>query len=132
MFHRRRIILRHDIGNVEDEEVFLRMSIRKQGHSEAIAEVRTIRNQNSHYLEPLSLRTFRNQNSHLSEPRLAPFGTLWIVSPFRAIRLRAILRSVTYSVGNTINTRGSVDLPFPKNSKQCMCSGVHMLRKIVT
>jgi len=61
----------------------------------SLSEVRTFRNQNSHFQEPIHslwvrelefalsgtfeklfwIRTFRNQNSHLSEPKFAPFGT---------------------------------------------------------
>ena len=42
----------------------------------------------------------------LSEPKFGPFGTMWIIFSFIVWCLWVILRPVTYSVGNTINTRG--------------------------
>ena len=48
---------------------------------------------------------FRNQSLALSEPKFGPFGTLWIFFSFMNKSLLIILRPVTYSVGNTINTR---------------------------
>jgi hypothetical protein len=70
---------------------------------------------------------FRNQNLALSEPKFGPFGTLWIVSFHGISELRDIFGPVTYSVGNTINTRHFVDSVFEKTLGRCMCLNVHML-----
>jgi len=50
---------------------------------------------------------FRNQNSGFSEPKFWVFGTMWITLPQKSKGLRAIFGFVTYSVGNTINTRAA-------------------------
>lgn len=44
MLHRRQIVLRHDVRDIEDEEILLRVAVGEQCHAGTLARVRTIRN----------------------------------------------------------------------------------------
>ena len=81
MLHGRGVILWNHIRNVEDEEVFLRVSIGEQSHDESHnsdsryqePKIRAIRNRSAFAPFGTQIRAFRNPDSRLSEPR-GPFG----------------------------------------------------------
>ncbi|MFU8833521.1 MAG: hypothetical protein ACNA7J_15390, partial [Wenzhouxiangella sp.] len=97
MLHGRGVILRNHVRNVEDEEVFLRVSVGEQGHDEDIAQIRAIRN-------PKFAPSGTDQHSRLSEPRFAPFGTQIRAfrNPVDSFRDQRQGVSATFEAGNIL------------------------------
>ena len=80
MLHRGHVVLRHHIGNIEDEKVLLGMSVGEQGHPFALAKLVTSGTLYQAAQQARQVRYIRTLfwgeiHSLVSEPRFVSFGT---------------------------------------------------------
>lgn len=99
MFHRGRVVLWHDIGNVEDKEIPLRVTDRKQSHMNQVSRFSGFQElpTGSGFNDPFL--GFRNQrirktNSGFSEP----------IHRFNLLSPKCCGFRNSYSVGNKVNS----------------------------